>query len=81
LQHESGSVRELRERSTRTEVPDEGADDVVSGLECRREIEGLVAPVEKVSAGRPVADALSIDVQDESIVSADVNFEFFGNAR
>ena len=43
------------------------------GLEQRREIEALVAPVGQVAARRAVAHPMAVDVENEAIVGADAD--------
>ncbi len=73
LQQKGGAVSNLRNGRVDAEVPDRRSDQVFTWLEQRGEIEALIAPVGQVAAGRAVACAMAVHVQNESVVGADAN--------
>ena len=73
LQQKSGAVADLRQRPIDAEVPHRCRDEVLAGLEQRRQIEALIAPMGKVAAGRTVAHSMTVDVEDEAVVGADTH--------
>ena len=79
LQQKGGAVGNLRDGRVDAEVPYRCGDEVLAGLEQRREVEALVAPVGQVAAGRAVANAMAVDVEDEAVVGADADRVSGGN--
>ena len=60
------------------EVPDGGGEGVVPGVEGGSEIVGLVAPVLDVADGGALADALTVDEEQELVIGGDVDEEMGG---
>ena len=55
-----GLQRDLRLGRKLAEVPDDRGEHVASGVEIRREIDGLIAPVEEIAARRSPGDTASV---------------------
>ncbi len=73
---ECQAVRNLRQRSVNTKLPHGCGNEVVARAQKWSQVESLVSPMRKVSAGRAFADALSIGVELETIVGAHQHDEF-----
>jgi len=73
FEEKGGAVSHLGDGGEESPVPDCGGDEVASRVEQRREIEELVTPVIQVAAGRAVADALAVHVEDKTVVGADAD--------
>ena len=80
LEEKGGTVGYLRSGSIDAKVPNRCRDEVLAGMEERREVEALVAPVSQIAAGRAVSYAMTVDEEDEAIVGADANYVAGGNA-
>ena len=73
LEEKGGTVGYLRSGSIDAKVPNRCRDEVLAGMEERREVEALVAPVSQIAAGRAVSHAMTVDEEDEAIVGADAD--------
>src|SRR5215471_9522405 len=78
FEDESGLQGDLRVRGQIAEVPYHGGEHVAAGDEVGREVDGLVAPVEEITARRAPGGAMAVDEELVPVVAADVDDEAFG---
>src|SRR5579864_829878 len=79
VNQESNAIAHLRDSSMRTEVPHGCRQGIFASVQKWREIVRLVAPVRQVAAAWTAADSLLIDIKDELIVSAYIDYEALRN--
>ena len=79
FQQKGGAVGNLRDGRVDAEVPYRCSDQVLAGLEQRRQVEALVAPMGQVAAGRAVAHPMAVHKQNEAVVGADADRIAGGN--
>ena len=73
LHQKRGAVRHLGNCRVDSEVPHGCGHQVRARMERRRQVEGLIAPVRQVTRRGTGADALSVHVEEEPAVSADMD--------
>ena len=78
LQDEGGLEGDLGFRRMLAEVPHHGGEQVFPGLQEACDVDGFVAPMEEVSAGRSPRGALAVDEQLIPVVTAGVHEEALG---
>jgi hypothetical protein len=74
LNQKGKTVGNLGGRRIDTEVPHSCGEGVFAQLESGTQIERLVSPVIQVTPCRPISDPFPIQVENEAVVGADMDY-------